>query len=141
MENGTFVIERSFRAPVEKVWKAITDKDEMKKWYFDMPAFKPEPGQEFEFTGGTPEKKYRHLCKVLEVIKDKKLSYSWRYDGEEGNSVVTFELFSEGETTRLKLTHTGLDSFPKTDPNFAQSSFAAGWTAIIGTNLGKFLEK
>jgi uncharacterized protein YndB with AHSA1/START domain len=113
----------------------------MKKWYFDMPAFKPEPGQEFEFTGGTPEKKYRHLCKVLEVIKDKKLSYSWRYDGEEGNSVVTFELFPEGETTRLKLTHTGLDSFPKTDPNFAQTSFAAGWTAIIGTNLGKFLEK
>jgi len=140
MTNDTFVIERTFQAPVEKVWQAITDKDQMKAWYFDIPEFKPELGFEFQFTAGTPEKSYLHLCKITEVIIGKKLSYSWRYGEYEGNSVVTFELFGEGNSTRLQLTHEGLDSFPKNNPDFAKESFAGGWTEIIGTNLAGFLQ-
>ena len=49
MKQDPFVIERTCNAPVEKVWKALTDKDQMKKWYFDLPAFKAEKGFEFEF--------------------------------------------------------------------------------------------
>src|SRR4051794_1834313 len=86
-----FVIERTYNAPVEKVWQAITDKDQMKQWYFDMAAFEPIVGFEFSFTGGTEEQSYLHLCKITEVIPYKKLAYSWRYDGYEGNSLVTFE--------------------------------------------------
>ena len=26
-------------APVEKVWNALTEKEEMKKWYFDISDF------------------------------------------------------------------------------------------------------
>ena len=71
-------------------------------------------GFEFNFTGGPSEgKQYLHLCKVTEVIPEKKLTYSWRYGGYEGNSFVTFELFAEGNKTELKLTHTSLDTFPK----------------------------
>ena len=32
IKNTPFTIERTYNAPVENVWKAITDKDEMKKW-------------------------------------------------------------------------------------------------------------
>jgi uncharacterized protein YndB with AHSA1/START domain len=52
MKDESFVIERTFDAPAEIVWKAITDKDDMKQWYFDLPAFKPEAGFEFRFTAG-----------------------------------------------------------------------------------------
>ena len=86
------------------------------------------------------EKTYTHLCKVLEVIPNKKLSYSWRYKDYEGNSVVTFELFDEGDKTRLKLTHAGLETFPQNNKDFARESFAQGWTYIIGTSLKNFLE-
>src|SRR5256885_16872807 len=113
MNNEPFVIERTYNTPIEKVWKAITDRDLMKQWYFDIAAFKPEVGFEFTFEGGSEEKKYTHLCKVLEIVTNKKLSYSWRYKDYEGNSVVTFELFDEGDKTRLKLTHEGLETFPK----------------------------
>jgi uncharacterized protein YndB with AHSA1/START domain len=34
MNNKDLVIEKTFNAPVEKVWKAITDLDQMKQWYF-----------------------------------------------------------------------------------------------------------
>ena len=94
-----FVIERTFNAPVEKVWKALTDKNEMKQWYFDLKEFKPEVGFVFEFTGQTKtgEKKY-HVCEITEVIKNKKLKHTWTYVGHEGVSFVTFELFDEGNT-------------------------------------------
>lgn len=120
---------------------AITDNNQMKQWYFDIAEFKPEVGFEFQFTGeGKDGKKYIHLCKVVEVIKEKKLTFSWRYDGFEGNSFVTFELSAEGEETKLKLTHTGLETFPANNPDFAKESFTEGWNYITGTSLKQFVE-
>ncbi|WP_462221480.1 SRPBCC family protein [Ferruginibacter sp.] len=134
-------MERIYNAKVKKVWQAITDNNQMKQWYFDIAEFKPEVGFEFQFTGeGKDGEKYIHLCKVVEVIKEKKLTYSWRYDGFEGNSFVTFELSAEGEETKLKLTHTGLETFPTNNPDFAKESFTEGWNYITGTSLKQFVE-
>lgn len=139
--NSPITIERTFNAPVEKVWNAITNKNEMKEWYFDLDEFKLEQGFEFQFTGGTETNQYLHLCKVTEVIPKQKLTYSWRYDGYEGNSFVTFELFPEEDKTRLKLTHEGLETFPSSNSDLAKHNFEAGWTDIIGNSLKSYLEK
>lgn len=138
----SFVIERTYAAPVEKVWHAITDRDAMKQWYFDLEEFKPVTGFEFRFIGkGKEGEDYLHLCKITEVIKEKKLKYSWRYDGYEGISYVTFELFAQGDTTTIKLTHEGLETFPVTARNaFAKENFAEGWTYLIGAGLKMFVE-
>ena len=141
MKDEPIIIERTYSAPADKVWKAITDKNEMKQWYFDLAEFKPEVGFEFQFEGGTETKTYLHLCKITEVIAGKKLTHSWKYDGYEGNSFVTFELFPEGKNTRVKLTHENLDSFPADNPDFAKQNFVEGWTAILGTSLKEYLEK
>lgn len=135
-----FVIERIFDAPVEKVWQAITNKKDMKHWYFDIKEFKAEIGFEFDFHAGNGQVDYHHLCKVVEVVLHKKLTYTWRYDGYEGNSLVTFELFPEGNKTRLRLKHEGLETFPKL-PDFAKKNFEEGWTTIIGKSLKEFVEK
>ena len=141
MNNGPIVIEQTYNAPAAKVWNAISDKNEMKKWYFDLAEFKPEVGFEFQFYGGPPEKQYLHLCKVTDVAAGKKLTYSWRYDGYEGISFVTFELYDEGNRTRLILTHKDLESFPVSNPDFARKNFVEGWTQIINTSLKDYLEK
>lgn len=136
---GNVHIERSFNVSVERVWKAITDKDQMKKWYFDLEAFRPEVGFEFSFRGqGHKGEQYLHLCKVTEVVPMRKLTYSWRYEGHEGNSFVTFELFPEGNGTRLVLNHEGLDTFP-VHPDFARESFLQGWTELITVSLDNYL--
>lgn len=134
------IIERTFKAPVNLVWKAITDKEDMKKWYFDLSEFRPEVGFEFRFTGGTEEKTYLHISEITEVVENKKLAYSWCYDGYEGKSFVSFELFEEGDETRLKLTHEGLETFPPIK-DFAKENFVAGWTEIIVKSLKDFVEK
>ncbi len=135
------IVERVLDAPAEVIWKALTDKNEMKLWYFDLKEFKPEVGFEFQFLGGSEKKQYLHLCKVVEVIVRKKLSYSWRYEGYEGMSIVTFELFEEMGKTRVRLTHSGVETFPKNEPDFARTSFEEGWTYIIGTSLQGYAEK
>ena len=133
------IVERTFNAPVARVWKALTDVEEMRRWYFDLKEFKLEVGFEFEFTVEHEGVKYCHLCKITEVIPQKKLAYTWRYKGHEGDSLVAFELFADGEKTRLKLTHEGLETFPKT-PSFARKRFIQGWTQIIGSSLKEFVE-
>src|SRR5436853_1943024 len=142
MDDQPIIVERTFNAPVSKVWKAITDRDEMKKWYFDLAEFKADVCFEFRFTGGpSPEKQYVHLCKIMEVIPEKKLIYSWRYDGYEGNSFVTFELLEQEDKTLLRLTHASLETFPKDNPDFAKENFVEGWTHIIHTSLKDYLEQ
>lgn len=141
MSNASVVIERTFNASVEKVWFALTENEQMKKWYFNLKEFKPEVGFQFEFYGGTEEKQWLHLCEITEVIPLKKLTHSWRYDGYGGNSFVTFELFDEGDKTRLILTHTGLETFPADIPEFKMENFVEGWKDIIGTSLEEFLKE
>lgn len=142
MSNTPLVIERTFDAPATKVWQAITDHRQMKEWYFDLADFKPEVGFFFEFSAGAADKEYLHRCEVTEVEPGKKLTYSWKYQDYPGESFVTFELFPDGDKTRLVLTHRGLESFPShEDKNFGVESFTAGWTQIIGTNLKQFVEK
>ncbi len=141
MNNNPVIIEKLINAPVKKVWQAITDKDQMKQWYFDLNDFKPEVGFEFRFPGqGHKGEQYMHVCKITEVVPLKKLQYSWQYVGLEGYSVVTFELFEEADKTRVKLTHTGLETFPKDNTDFARDSFNAGWTELITVLLPKFVE-
>ncbi len=140
METKPIVKEVVINASPERVWTAITNKDEMKKWYFNFAEFKPEVGFEFQFEGGPDDRKYLHLCKIIKVVPGKKLSYTWRYDDYPGNSVVTLEIFKEGNKTRLRLTHEGLESFETENPDFARKNFIEGWNHIIGTSIKEYLE-
>jgi len=140
MEDNNVVVKKLLNASPEKVWNALTDKNEMKKWYFDLHEFKAEVGFQFQFTGGPEEgPQYLHLCEVTEVETHQKLTYSWKYDGFAGISFVTFELIPEGNQTILVLTHKGLESFPQDNADFARSNFETGWDEIINRSLANYL--
>ena len=139
MKNEPLVFERTYKAHVSKVWAALTDPEKMKHWYFDIPEFRPEIGTEFSFEAGTATKRYIHECKVTKAIPNKVIAYTWRYPDVEGNSEVSFELFEEGDETRLVLTHSGLETFPQ-NGDYAKSNFVGGWTHFTGA-LGEFLKK
>ena len=92
----------------------------MRRWYFDLKEFKPEVGFEFEFIVEHEGFTYSHLCKITEVIPQKKLAYTWRYEGHEGDSLVTFELFADGEQNAAETDSCGLGNFPETSGVRAQ---------------------
>lgn len=133
-------ISRLFDADISHVWKAITDRELMKQWYFDLKVFEPEVGFTFEFTGGHEDGiQYNHLCEVTEVVFERKLTYSWKYEGYDGISYVTFLLSEENGKTRLEFSHSGLSSFPASNPDFGIPNFEAGWAHFISDALPKFL--
>ena len=137
-----FVIEHTFNAPIAIVWSAITEKDQMKQWSFEnLDSFKPEVGFETQFNVRMAGRDYLHLWRVTKVTPGTFISYSWKYGGFPGDSLVTFELSAEGDKTRLRLTHEGLETFlPETNPDLARGNFVKGWTSLIGSSLNQFLE-
>lgn len=141
-ESSEVVVERVFNAPPELIWRALTDRDMMQQWYFNLVEFRPEVGFHFEFMAGPPKgKQFRHVCEVTAVVPGRKLAYSWHFAGYGGMSEVTFELFAEGDGTRLKLTHTGLASFAAEHPDFAVHNFREGWNHIVNVSLPEFLAR
>ena len=141
MNTAPLVIEKTIQAPAAKIWEALTDREQMKQWYFEVDGFEPRLGFEFSFTGEDKGVKFVHYCKITELVPGKKLSYSWRYKDYPGSSMVTFELFDEGDSTRVKLTHAGLETFPKDNSSFGRESFTAGWEYILGKSLKEYVEK
>jgi uncharacterized protein YndB with AHSA1/START domain len=142
MTGKIFTIERVFKSNIKDVWRAITEKELMKQWYFDLQEFKAEVGFTFEFTGGEEGgEQYLHRCVITEVVFEKKLSHTWSYVGYDGTSCLTFELSEEGVNTKLKLTHSGIESFPENVADFAFHNFEAGWNHIVNISLKDFLEK
>ncbi|MBB5395381.1 MULTISPECIES: SRPBCC domain-containing protein [unclassified Mucilaginibacter] len=141
METKPLIVERTLNAPAGRIWQALTDNDKMKKWYFQLENFEPRVGFEFSFTGqGSKGEKYVHNCRVTAVEPERKLSYTWAYEGFSGSSEVSFELFAEGDKTLVRITHTGLETFPQNGPDFAIESFTKGWNHILGISLKEFVE-
>jgi uncharacterized protein YndB with AHSA1/START domain len=135
------VLERTYRQPAEVLWKALTDVDSMRQWYFDVDDFRPELGFRFQFAGqGKEGQAYIHRCQVTHVVPLRVIAYTWAYEGFEGQSELHFELFPEAQGTRLVLTHSGLQTFPPL-PDFRAENFREGWTWFLDEGLPGFLEK
>lgn len=139
MQKEPLIIERTYNTQPEKVWEAITNADKMRQWYFDLEDFKPQVGFQFEFTAECDGVSYLHLCEVTEVEPGRKLTYSWKYRDYLGESYVTWQIFPEGDKTRLVLIHRGLETFPP-HKDFTRESFTGGWNHFLGTALKEFLE-
>ncbi len=141
MDNSPIVIEKIYAAPVEKVWKAITDKEQMKEWYFDIDDFVLEVGQVFNFDVQEGDKLYHHHFSILEIIPEKKLQHTWTHpEHSRGRSVLTWILESVKDNTKLTLIHEGTENFADAGDGFKKENYIAGWNEILGTYLKDFLE-
>lgn len=139
--NEAIIVEQTFSRPVDKVWGAITSIEEMRQWFFDnIKSFKPEVGFETRFNVQSGNRNFPHLWKLTEVVPLKKIMYNWKYGGYPGDSTVTFELFEQHEQTMLRLTHTGMESFPEDIPEFSRESCTEGWNYLIKGSLKEYLE-
>jgi uncharacterized protein YndB with AHSA1/START domain len=142
METQPLIVEKKLNAPAARVWEALTNNEQMQQWYFKLDNFEARIGFEFSFLGqGSKGENYKHNCVITAVIPERKLSYTWAYENLEGSSEVSFELFPDRDQTLVRITHTGLDSFPKNNPDFDPSSFNEGWNHILGISLKDFVEK
>ncbi len=121
------VIEREFRQPAEKVWRALTQPHLIEEWLMKN-DFKPAVGHRFNLRGdwgGVLD------CEVLAVEPHRTLSYrrDFRHDDAayDLRSVVTFTLTPNGSGTHLRVEHSGF----RPDQKHAYGGARAGWPQFL----------
>lgn len=134
------IVEGTYPAPIHAVWLAITDASRMRQWFFaEMADFRPKVGFQTQFTVRFEGQDFVHQWQVTDVVPGHRIVYSWRYGGFPGDSTVAWELTETPGGTRLTLTHTGQETFPKEVPAFSRESCQAGWDYFLRESLGAFL--
>ncbi|HEY3906347.1 MAG TPA: SRPBCC family protein [Streptosporangiaceae bacterium] len=124
MDAGTYVeldgrpavrFQRDYHHPVQRLWSAITDPDELPHWFPSKVTMKPEVGGTIEFTGDGPPSSGT----ILVYEPPTRLAYSW------GDNELRFELEPIGDHgCRLTL----IDVLPA--KNVAARN-AAGWEVCL----------
>lgn len=135
------IVAQSFDSPIENVWNAITDVEQMRQWYFDnIPDFKPEVGFETRFIVQSDERNFTHIWRVTEVIPLKKIGYTWDFEEYPGQGYSTFDLDEKGGKVNLILRSYVIRNFPDNIPEFKRESGQAGWEYFIKKSLKEYLE-
>jgi uncharacterized protein YndB with AHSA1/START domain len=141
------VIERDvlIEAPVDVVWRTITEPDQISLWFADRVELVAEPGVHgylgFGDQGGPV---------VVEAVEPPtRFSFRWNHPrGEEpvaGNSMlVEFTLVPEGaERTRLRVVESGheLRAWPETEQRRYAEEHQEGWSEFLDRLAGVLAER
>ncbi|MGH9081356.1 MAG: SRPBCC domain-containing protein [Acidimicrobiales bacterium] len=139
---SSLVIEREvlIEAPVDMVWRTITEPDQMSQWFADRIDLVVEPGacgyMQFGDQGGPV---------VVETVDPvTRFSFRWNYpSGEEpvtGNSMlVEFTLTPMGdEVTRLRVVESGheLRDWPDVEKQRYADDHYGGWAKFLDRIVG-----
>jgi len=126
----------------DEVWHCLTNSELIEKWLMTN-DFKPVIGHRFQFRA-KPMPGWCGIvdCEVLELVPNKKLSYSWVSGPKQGSdqikTVVTWKLIPEKDSTRLILEHTGFEGFRAWMTSFILGS---GWKSHIAKAFASLLPK
>ena len=114
------------------VWQALTEKSQMKEWYFDIPDFELRVGATFNFYEPDDARQFHHRCTIREILPEKKFSHTWTHPSHsKGESVITWLLKEENGATHLTLQHEGIENFADAGPAFAAENYQVGWESFM----------
>jgi uncharacterized protein YndB with AHSA1/START domain len=125
MMPDSITIERRINAPIPAVWQALLNCYTIRQWD------SVEVGAEFQSEMAKSGKCYRQHCKIMDVMPERRLCYVMRLEDYRGLGYVTLEWRDEGETTRFKVTQTGLESFADNEEAFETEDFAIEWSQFF----------
>lgn len=135
-------ISTKVKAPIEKVWAALTDPQRMRQWYFDIDRESLQDGDTFKFYEPGDKKEFLHECLILEMKAPSKFRHTWAYpELSKGSSTVNWDLESDGDQTEVILTHEGIEHLYDGGKAIAKEDFIAGWTEILNNELPNFLDR
>lgn len=143
-------IERTIhlKAPIDRVWRALTDHEEFGQWFgvaLDGPFVAGEMS-----SGHITNKGYEHIrwsARVVAIEPPHRFAFTWHPYGidpavdytKEEPTTVEFRLESSGGGTHLTLTESGFDKVPAHRRDEALRMNGRGWTAQI-ENIRKHVD-
>lgn len=131
----TLVITRTYAAPREKVFRAWTEPEELKKWWAAGTGFITTIAEVDLRVGGRyrlgmkpPDKDVVHVVGGVyrEVQRPSRLVYTWTWeDGDGTETLVTVDFHDKGSSTEVILTHKDFASQESRDQH------AHGWAGCL----------
>lgn len=147
MKNQQAIINKVLQAPIEKVFNAFVDPSLMVQWY--SPGDMTTPHAEVDLRiGGSYAVTMSFIDKVpfkgmakdvtvrgiyKEIDRPNKLVFTWKWDGQEDETLVTVEFDSISENqTAITLVHSG---FVKDEAEYPEGlshkNHKQGWTTAL----------
>lgn len=129
--------------PPRRVWKALTEPDELVQWWCDDAEVELQQGGSYRFSGNSvfgqtdePPKLATSVedAVITEFRPEERLQFRWTLDGTE--TLVTFDLENLMELTELRV----LQTADKAPASWALSDDAPNWWWIALPNLRSHIE-
>lgn len=138
MSKSTFVYVSYIRTTPEKLWRALTDAEFTKQYWFGMRC-------ESEWTAGSSwtlvsgDGQIFDAGEILESDPPRRLVIRWKNRNKpeleaEGDSICTMELEAGAGAVKLSITHSN-----DRDPSKFITAVSGGWPKVI-SNLKSLLE-
>lgn len=143
MPDNKRTIQQTFiiASPLEKVFSALTDPEDLTRWWTTRCRSDPREGGGFEYIWefDDPMRNGKQAGEYLEVVPNKKLRYPWEAgnEGKGHNTTVEFTLSETAEGTHLELAHAGYKTGGEWDQVYEMT--AQAWGFFLG-NLKSYLE-
>jgi uncharacterized protein YndB with AHSA1/START domain len=137
----TLQLRRTFPAPRERVFRAWTTPEEMKRWQAPRPMTTPfaevdlRVGGRYRIHMRAPDGAEHRVAGVYrEVDPPRRLVYTWAWESgpDQTETLVTVEFFDRGGATEVVLTHALFSS------EEARGRHEHGWTGCLD-NLAEAL--
>lgn len=126
-------------APPETVFRALTDADELSRWWTTRAESDPHTGGSFSYTWEFEEQTERNHTRedtYADVTPGEHVRYDWAMP--QGPTVVDFRLEQRGGGTALTLEHEGWGAGGDWDESYEMH--VGGWQFFLG-NLKTYLEQ
>ena len=151
MKTSTDRIEKQvlLKAPLKRVWRAVTHSAEFGDWFRVKLTDPFVPGM--SISGPVLHPGYEHLTWTVTVEKmEPERLFSWRWRpyaldpnkdySHEPTTLVTFELTEVPGGTLLKVTESGFDGIPLERRDSAYRGNAEGWAIQMG-NIERYVSQ
>jgi uncharacterized protein YndB with AHSA1/START domain len=147
--TDAIVSEIQIAAPPERIFQALTDPAQLALWFGNVGCpvkqweMDPRPGGRYGYSmeNGTLTingvSKFECHGEITEIDPPHLLVYTWVanwHDDKSHRTVVRWELFSEDNGTRVRVTHSGLAG-----EDVARKDYTQGWPGVL-QQLKKFME-
>jgi uncharacterized protein YndB with AHSA1/START domain len=151
MTTQTDRIEKQIvlKAPVERVWHALTDTAEFGNWFRVKLSGKFVPGQ--SIAGAVLHPGYEHVtwtATIERMVPYRQFAWRWHPHAIDSNkdyshepsTLVLFELSEVPGGTRLLVTESGFDGIPLERRETAYRGNSEGWSIQMG-NIERHVSK
>ena len=140
--SDTVRIERTFQAPVERVFDAWTSAEVIRRWWQAELSWETSEAEVDLRVGGVvrvvmrdPDRDVEHGGggRYTEIERPTRLAFTWIWDGDSRRTLIELDFEERDGATTVRFTHSGLWD------EAAVRSHEGGWGRILD-QLGRVLQ-